>query len=56
MQKINFFYRVKRYGSWNEASIETNIPDLSNKELLHLCQQQVDDKATEVQISNPKHI
>lgn len=55
MQKINFFYRVKRYGSWIEASIDTNIPDLSNKELLHLCQHQVDDKAVAVQISNPKN-
>ena len=55
MKTINFFYRIKKYGKWIEASVETNIPDLSRKELLHLCQRQIDEKAIEITYSNPQN-
>lgn len=55
MKTINFYYRVKKYGTWKEASIETNIPNLSQKELLHICQQEVNENAVQVSFENPSN-
>jgi len=55
MKTIKFYYRITKYGTWIEASLETNIPDLSKKELLQLCQHQIEEKAVQISYSNPQN-
>lgn len=53
MKKVKIYYRTKKYGTWKEDEVESNIPDLSIQELLHISQQQIDEEIKEVQTWNP---
>ena len=56
MKKIKFYYRVKKYGTWQTAEIHTSIPDLTISELKEIARREVDEAIREISLSNPKKV